>query len=905
MSKNNIEIIIPIEKSTNATSFFNTKNLFQQEALTKAKDLLEKNLAVAKNYNIKSFDRFHNAITILGERGTGKTSFLLNLKNSFDEKEEEIKLKEQLEFLEPLDPTLFEDKQNILVSIISLIADKINNNDEIEETETWIECLTELSDGLNLLDGIGSNFMQKDIWDDSRVILDKGLTSAHSGLGFEKNFHKFIEKSLELLEKELFILRFDDIDTSVLKGWPVLEVIRKYLTTPKIQIIISGDIHLFSKLVRLKQWENLEKLTEFENKKSLNSTIDQLEEQYLTKILKPENRIYLQSLESILKRHPDSIDIEYKEKYTSIEDVYDRIAEKIFILERDKDKETFINILLKLPIRTNIQILMSYYKNLYNKNDIKTFLDDFALIFMTNFTKFNFRYEDTFTLTSHREEVISYLIDKLIFIKNYKELTSITDLKFLRPTFKNKDLNLFLLYLNANVVYTMKNSISIIFDWYLKKFYFFKILEEQNISEELVFDYININDSLIYMSSRINGAIYTYRTKVNAYAKVYRQKRQAIKYDFEHGYDSYETLLKKNLEEHYPKEYLTIKMINDIIFNKIKIKDSSEIHLNVSIINIFSFLGNLLVFNEKNFDDNFRTLIIDKTVEQLSDNRRSDYTYNESNIDFSNIELYTELKDWIKLKYKVSAFSVQLVEEMWEEFFSREALIEEVDTVAKYLELQIFVFFNSLYRVIERHYNPNNSTYFIKSYNNAKKRFLGNIKGTKYQRIVTTGTFDFNNEEFESIDFLEYMLMCPLWKYLINYPTNSEFIFELGESETSLKSLNDYINLLPLHQGDSDENENVITTSIEDTIDLGSIAQESVDDLDESTWPNSKLTDRKIKDTIREGVKNDELDFNSITIVEEIWKIAKYKYKIKGDMYYKDRNVRIEKILNQYLEDNE
>ncbi len=905
MSSTNDNTIIPIEQSTNATSGFETNNLFQKEALKKIKTLIAKNMNVSNNYEFPTkknkFDRYHNAITILGERGTGKTSFLLNLENSCDKKDEFV-------FLDTLDPTLFEDKQNILISIISLIADTIKDKPENSKKEAWITCLTELSEGLNLLDGVGSNPLQKDIWDDSRIILDKGLNSAHSGINFEKNFHEFVDKSLNLLDdKKLFILRFDDIDTSVLKGWPVLEVIRKYLTTPKIQIIISGDIGLFSKLVRLKQWENLEKLTEFEDKNNLYGTIDQLEEQYLTKILKPENRIYLQSLESILKRKPNSIKIEYEEELELIEDIYNDIAEKVFRLERKRDKETFLNILLKLPVRTNIQILMAYYNSLYiKKEDIfcnyeerEKFLDDFSLVFMTNFTKFDFKYEDTFTLTSHNEEVISYLIDKLIFIKNYKQLTSIKDLKSLQPKFKDKDLNLFLLFLNASVVNTMSKSVSIIFDWYLKKFYLFNIIEEYSeYNEDEIINYLDINYSLIYTSTKINGILYQHNNQYDNFAKIYMQERQVK--DGGLGYDTYIKKLKVDLEHDYPIQYKTFSVLHDIIFSKVRIKNDSETYLNVGILNIFSFIGTILNFdaNSSNFNDEIKSIIEDKTIGQFTDNKGGDVITEKNDINSENFALFDELKEWVKLKNKIDVFSVSLIEDIWNEFFEREKIIFNVSRVSNYLELQIYVFFNSIFKVIKKYENINSSTRLIRKISKARERFEGNIKDTKYEEIHNINLVD----ETLKIDFLEYMLLCPIWKYLIDYPNSMDFKYNLLSSDDELNSYANYLNLLSLHQGNIEKKET--DESIEK---YEIINKENVLNSNDKILVNTKqkkfsrYSSQKVKQVIDEESEN--MQFDNPDIINIIWKQVKNKFNLNSALD-KNKKEDIQNEINRYLENN-
>jgi hypothetical protein len=74
----------------------------------------------------------------------------------------------------------------------------------------------------------------------------------------EHKFHIFIERSLHFIGKECFLMAFDDVDTDFSRGWPVLEVIRRYLTSPRWITVVCGDLDLFAILVRGKQWSNFE-----------------------------------------------------------------------------------------------------------------------------------------------------------------------------------------------------------------------------------------------------------------------------------------------------------------------------------------------------------------------------------------------------------------------------------------------------------------------------------------------------------------------------------------------------------------------------------------------------------------------------------------------------------------------
>lgn len=146
-------LIIPLRKSTNATVLNEKKYLLQQKALKNITEIINNNLDKIIHNNINKLDRNHETITLLGERGTGKTSFLINFKDFYNRKNEVV-------FLDTIDPTLFEDRQNIMITIISMIYKEVENKQRHED-EDWLDKLSALSEGLNLLDGIGSDPLKK------------------------------------------------------------------------------------------------------------------------------------------------------------------------------------------------------------------------------------------------------------------------------------------------------------------------------------------------------------------------------------------------------------------------------------------------------------------------------------------------------------------------------------------------------------------------------------------------------------------------------------------------------------------------------------------------------------------------------------------------------------------------
>lgn len=322
---NKAEVLIDLTARLDVRKLNSKSELIQQQALDRLADLIIKRLADpaitaskqpdpedidADGSNIL-FDRRHDTITIHGSRGSGKTTFIRNAFRLFrkDEAYRE-KIGAKVATLGVVDPTLIENKENIFVVILNKIrraVERHRNNvgdrsacgDEFAE---WQKKLRSLAQGLALLDGIGPDRALGDSWDDVQYVLRKGLDKADAGSELEMRFHDFVKSSLDYIGKQAFLMALDDIDTDFKRGWPVLEVLRRYLTSPRFIVVLSGDMDLYTLLVRGQQWEqfadrqlNHDKTQE----PGLREMVNHLQAQYLLKVLPPLNRVALRPLSEI------------------------------------------------------------------------------------------------------------------------------------------------------------------------------------------------------------------------------------------------------------------------------------------------------------------------------------------------------------------------------------------------------------------------------------------------------------------------------------------------------------------------------------------------------------------------------------------------------------------------------
>lgn len=368
-------IVINLSDAGDARPLREEETFIQVDALQRVRDILRGHISRMSPVDGRcrdrcdsssTFERHHNAIAILGGRGSGKTTFLLSLLDALGGGRERLVDKGVcVANLGVLDPTLISAKENIFLSIVSKIKSLVDKEREKCDFDTsknkyFDRALYDLSGGISALDGIKSNLLQDGDWGDHHFVLDEGLACVRNNRLLEKRFHLFLKKSLDVLGKNFFAIGIDDIDTAFDRGWMVLETLRRYLTSPKLVVFIAGDIELFSSLVRKHQWENLGNLPAsdgVDRKAYYEGVVNRLEDQYLLKILKPENRIFLKDMHHLSDPSISKFDISFNDKTIPMKDLIDDFIKKVLLVKRVDDLRIYSEAILREPIRTVIQIL--------------------------------------------------------------------------------------------------------------------------------------------------------------------------------------------------------------------------------------------------------------------------------------------------------------------------------------------------------------------------------------------------------------------------------------------------------------------------------------------------------------------------------------------------------------------
>lgn len=480
-------ITIDLCSSLHARGFSDNERV-HSKAFSRVKTLIHKQLSKAENHKEESylnddnkadFIRYYNTISILGERGVGKTSFLMSLRKEYEnndidpqnvdqdneaQEENEARGGRDICILPLIDPTLFEEKGHLFLLIVSLIEDQISaviNNQPNEEQRTDFEEYQRirnlLSQGLPTLDNEGMTYTEPQ-WHEDEYMMVRGMESVKAAFDLERNFHKLVYLALKVLNKKAFMLMFDDIDVDFKKGWMVLETLRKFLTTPQLIILLSGNMKLYSKNVRKQQWRNFGKellKNEMESgdagKEEYARLVNEIEGQYMQKVLKSENRVFLYSINENILINEDKFNVKFDEDEAaiSLQDAYKEIFSKNGI-KGAAVSGLFSSFLMSTSMRTQIHFLYNMHNN--DDSDLMSKISSFTSRMYAQ----NIDVDLITNQTKYDNILLHFLINKELLEEAYQ----------LIPNFESTDVNSALTGFTFVFSHIVKTNPYIIFDYW-------------------------------------------------------------------------------------------------------------------------------------------------------------------------------------------------------------------------------------------------------------------------------------------------------------------------------------------------------------------------------------------------------------------------------------------------------
>lgn len=296
-----------------------------------------------------------------GTRGAGKSTFLQSI---YPALETDIDT-HQLRNLAYIDPSRIEDGEVVLMGILkalnSQMATHFAKTSSLESERFNTEFRNEfkqLAGGLSLFADNSDQF--KDL--DEELFLEWGLERAANSTGLRKHLHALLEISCKALKCDALVIAFDDADTNAQHARNTLECIRKYLDTPRLVLLVTGDFELYSLMVRDHFYHNLggaKHDQSQERQAQRNKMIDHLEDQYLLKLFPIQRRFQLRPLWNILAANKYAYFLSHSawDQNRAIPAVIDELIGRGLRIKTSRDLELYQEFLLKQPLRSILQVI--------------------------------------------------------------------------------------------------------------------------------------------------------------------------------------------------------------------------------------------------------------------------------------------------------------------------------------------------------------------------------------------------------------------------------------------------------------------------------------------------------------------------------------------------------------------
>lgn len=391
MPDNNI--VIDLNASNHNQQVSSAAELIQREAFETLRQQISKDLAKAeskiplgKHPSLCSEgDRYPHGSSLTyfidGTRGAGKSTFLRFTYEKLDQilMVGQTGQKVSVTPLLYLDPSRIEDSEIVLLHILKHLKRLMENcphrgQDWGKQQEQFRYLFKKMAGGLHLF--VSKTDTLKDL--DAELFLDYGLDRAADSQRLRDVLHQTIELVCSVYGTQALLLAIDDADTKFAHAIDVLECIRKYLDMPKIVVLVTGDMEMYSLLVQnhfQQDFASNNQGLSADRKTQQTRMVAHLEEQYLLKLFPIQRRVQLKTLHTLTERkrkvskqgEPNILADFFvrkpgEETQTDLLEAIDDIATAGLRLRDRLDRDLFREHVLKLPVRSVLQLLSTYHQ---------------------------------------------------------------------------------------------------------------------------------------------------------------------------------------------------------------------------------------------------------------------------------------------------------------------------------------------------------------------------------------------------------------------------------------------------------------------------------------------------------------------------------------------------------------
>lgn len=306
-----------------------------------------------------------------GTRGAGKSTFMGSVKKAF---EDDKAIRSRMAFIGLIDPSRLELSEVPLLLILQRLKKRVDSElkglrhgEDERIRDEWRQAFKSVAGGLSLfardyhpLDG-----------HDPDLFLDWGLERASDGASLRARLHQLFAIACRILGVKALMWAFDDGDTNASQAIAVLECIRKYLDAPLVMVMVTGDMELYSLLVR----RHFAKTVADDPKAALDLTrnsrpgdrslqylrmIDHLEEQYLLKLFPIRRRSQLLPLRHLMDRADSTCRVKssaWAGATPKAQDLLAAIVKRGLRVKNASDVALYVEFLATQPLRSVLQVM--------------------------------------------------------------------------------------------------------------------------------------------------------------------------------------------------------------------------------------------------------------------------------------------------------------------------------------------------------------------------------------------------------------------------------------------------------------------------------------------------------------------------------------------------------------------
>lgn len=327
-------------------------NLFFYETFRRAatviKGIVDRSRAFQKSSKEERFiiNYPNNILAFCADRGQGKTTALISMAKAlsdyscsrsksevseywhsigfYEDKYNGNILNIRFEVLDIIDPTMMNDKDSILRTVISkmyrsvsmLLKDKMKyvNEREVlikkeELVESFLSCFKAIDNVYT--DSKAVSFF--DTYEDLSRISEIG-----DNITVKREFSNLVEKYLKFIQEinkdnseYILVIQIDDADLNTKYAFEIAEEIRKYLIIPNVIVMMALHVGTLSRTIQQHYIEEYKTLLDSKTKAITYDRCHNMMERYIEKLIPASHQLYVPSVNSSIKNHYNEITIKW------------------------------------------------------------------------------------------------------------------------------------------------------------------------------------------------------------------------------------------------------------------------------------------------------------------------------------------------------------------------------------------------------------------------------------------------------------------------------------------------------------------------------------------------------------------------------------------------------------------